>query len=181
MDQTWNPICFEFRNTLGLGHVLESHPWDRLWVETARKEERSQMRFKFWEPMPELAGSIINFNILISYRHRDFFLSFVHIDMIQVWGLSSFSHTRPVSINIGKTWALDFNVFWGHLARCNMCFDGGWRFEKWNAYIWWTFHFFKMPIFIFFLFLFFMIFSRYPLGIMGFFLKRRRAWWFYSP
>jgi hypothetical protein len=47
--------------------------------------------------------------------------------------------------------------------------------------MWWTFHFFKMPIFIFFLFLFIMIFSRYPLSIMGIFFKRRRAWWFYSP
>lgn len=109
MDQTWNPMWFEFRNTLGLGHVLESHPWDRLWVETARKEERkkerSQMRFKFWKPMPVLAGSITNFNILISYRHHNFFLSFVHIDMIQVWGLSSFSagiFTHPEGFTLHK-------------------------------------------------------------------------------
>ncbi len=62
-----------------------------------------------------LVGSIINFNILISYRHRDFFLSFVHIDMIQVWGLSSFSHTRPVSIRMEKPGHFNLMYFQGTL------------------------------------------------------------------
>ncbi len=180
MDQTWNPICFEFRNTLGRGHVLESHPWDRLWVETARKEERSQMRLKFWEHMLVLAGSIIKFTYWfpIGIKIFPFICTYWHDTSMGI----IFIFTYKAGVNTtGKTWALQFNVFLGHLTRCNMCFDGGWRFEKWNAYMWWIFPFFKIPSFIFFLFLFFMIFSRYPLGIMGIFLKRRRAWWFYSP
>ncbi len=181
MDRTWNPMCFEFRNTLGLGHVLESHPWDRLWVETAKKEERkkeAKWGLSFGSPCPcwRVVLSIYWFSIGIAIF--SFICTYWHDTSMGIMFI--FTYKASVNTN-GETLALHFNVFSGHLTRCNMCFDGSWRFEKWNAYMWWTFHFFKMPIFIFFLFLFIMIFSRYPLSIMGIFFKRRRAWWFYSP
>jgi hypothetical protein len=84
------------------------------------------MMFKFWEPMPVLAGNIINFNILISYTHGIFFLSFVHIDMIQVWGISSFSHTRPTSIRMEKPGHFILMYFQGTLqgVRCALMVVG---------------------------------------------------------